>query len=308
MEAFEKLDRERGYGYDRGMEEEDQAWYDRVSIAFRKWTSTIKEREKDRLTPIVEALSISYLGPGYSQPREFADIFLKYIDQAAKSSFPLCYLRHLFDKVAAERFDKEYAYSIRHNYGKEGRENGIALLSAVLSSLENLRAAIGNRAMEEVIDKVQALSGQKIVFGVLACTLTFEAVHGSSCDAGINHPNQYFIDSQKILQRILPDAFARALPLSRVCVLQWKSVQEGSLSLLMIPRPKEMKNLGLVMVERALSHVEMKNKEAAYQAWLGYYNSSKVVGRDKYKLVELANEFNRSKGATLQQIPKLVLG
>lgn len=34
----------------------------------------------------------------------------------------------------------------------------------------------------------------------LACTLTFEAVHGSSCDAGINHPNQYFSDSQKIMQ------------------------------------------------------------------------------------------------------------
>ena len=32
-------------------------------------------------------------------------------------------------------------------------------------------------------------------------------------------------------------------------------------------------------VERALSHVEMKNKEAAYQAWLGYYNSNKTVGR-----------------------------
>lgn len=38
----------------------------------------------------------------------------------------------------------------------------------------------------------------------LACTLTFEAVHGSSCDAGINHPNQYFIDSQKILQKVNP--------------------------------------------------------------------------------------------------------
>lgn len=34
----------------------------------------------------------------------------------------------------------------------------------------------------------------------LACTLTFEAIHNSSCDAGINHPNQYFSDSQKILQ------------------------------------------------------------------------------------------------------------
>ena len=87
------------------------------------------------IAQIVEALSTSYLGPDYSQvlcslqfvlravwficyhpwvlgvqtdidefcilvlqPREFADISLKDIDQVAKSSFPLC-MRHLFDKV-----------------------------------------------------------------------------------------------------------------------------------------------------------------------------------------------------------------
>ncbi|XXG89950.1 hypothetical protein AAC387_Pa12g1831 [Persea americana] len=62
-------------------------------------------------------------------------------------------------------------------------------------------------------------------------------------------------------------------------------------------------------VERALSHVEMKNKEAAYQAWLGYYNSNKNVGRDKFRLVELANEFSRSMGLdNPPTIPKLVLG
>ncbi|KAG2380213.1 DEAD-box ATP-dependent RNA helicase [Vigna angularis] len=62
-------------------------------------------------------------------------------------------------------------------------------------------------------------------------------------------------------------------------------------------------------VEKALSHVDMKNKEAAYQAWLGYYNSNKKVGRDKYRLVELANEFSRSMGLdNPPAIAKLVLG
>ncbi|KAF5179552.1 Dead-box atp-dependent rna helicase [Thalictrum thalictroides] len=37
-------------------------------------------------------------------------------------------------------------------------------------------------------------------------------------------------------------------------------------------------------VEQALSNVAMKNKKAAYQAWLGYYNSSKI-GKDKSFLV-----------------------
>ncbi|KAB1207746.1 putative DNA primase large subunit [Morella rubra] len=36
----------------------------------RKWTSIIREQEKDRLTPIVEALCTSYLGPDYSELRE----------------------------------------------------------------------------------------------------------------------------------------------------------------------------------------------------------------------------------------------
>lgn len=62
-------------------------------------------------------------------------------------------------------------------------------------------------------------------------------------------------------------------------------------------------------VERALCHVEMKNKEAAYQAWLGYYNSMKGVSRDKVRLVELANEFSRTMGLdNPPAIPKLVLG
>ncbi|KAK9749502.1 hypothetical protein RND81_02G130200 [Saponaria officinalis] len=62
-------------------------------------------------------------------------------------------------------------------------------------------------------------------------------------------------------------------------------------------------------VERALSNVEMKNKEAAYQAWLGYYNSTKTVGRDKTRLVELAIEFSRSMGLdNPPAISKVVLG
>ncbi|XP_049368369.1 probable DNA primase large subunit isoform X5 [Solanum verrucosum] len=222
----------------------------------RKWTSMIREQEKDRLVPIIEALSTSYLGPDYSQSREHAEISLKDIDQIAKSSFPLC-MRHLFEKlredhhlkhggrmqlglflkgvglklddalafwraefsrkVGAERFDKEYAYSIRHNYGKEGKRTDYTPYSCqkIISSTpgvgdhhgcpyrhfseENLRTAltrmrVGNRALEDVIDKVRNRHYQ------LACTLTFEAVHGSSCDAGVNHPNQYYNDSQRILE------------------------------------------------------------------------------------------------------------
>ncbi|KAJ8439129.1 hypothetical protein Cgig2_027055 [Carnegiea gigantea] len=227
----------------------------------RKWTSMIRDQEKNRLTPIVEALSTSYLGPDYSEPKEFAEISLKDIDRVANSSFPLC-MRHLFEKlredhhlryggrmqlglflkgvglklddalafwksefskkVGPERFDKEYAYSIRHSFGKEGKRVDYTPYSCqkIISSTpgvgdhhgcpyrhfseDNLRAAlskmgVNSRAMDDVMDKVRNRHYQ------LACTLTFEAIHGSSCDAGINHPNQYFIDSQKILQSKVSD-------------------------------------------------------------------------------------------------------
>ncbi|XP_072984090.1 DEAD-box ATP-dependent RNA helicase 31-like [Typha latifolia] len=61
-------------------------------------------------------------------------------------------------------------------------------------------------------------------------------------------------------------------------------------------------------VERALTHVEIKNKESAYQAWLGYYNSNKNIGRDKHQLVALANEFSQSMGLNNPPaVSKLVL-
>eukprot|EP00252_Welwitschia_mirabilis_P012880 TRINITY_DN28440_c0_g1_i1.p1 TRINITY_DN28440_c0_g1~~TRINITY_DN28440_c0_g1_i1.p1 ORF type:complete len:110 (+),score=10.92 TRINITY_DN28440_c0_g1_i1:366-695(+) len=66
-------------------------------------------------------------------------------------------------------------------------------------SEDNLRAALGrmginSRSVDEIMHKVRERHYQ------LACTLTFEVLHGGSCDTGINHPNQYFIESQKILK------------------------------------------------------------------------------------------------------------
>ncbi|KAJ3675778.1 hypothetical protein LUZ60_004820 [Juncus effusus] len=225
-------------------------------LSNQKWRASINEQEKDRLTPILEALGDSYLGPDYSQPKDCAEISLKEINQLASSSFPLC-MRHLFSKlredhhlkhggrmqlglflkgvglkledalafwkqefsqkVGAERFDKEYAYSIRHNYGKEGKRVDYTPYSCqkiIMStpstgdhhgcpyrhfSEENLRAAlnkmgVSGRPMDEIMDKVRNKHFQ------LACTLTFEATHNASCETGINHPNQYFVESRKILQ------------------------------------------------------------------------------------------------------------
>ncbi|OEL30630.1 DEAD-box ATP-dependent RNA helicase 25 [Dichanthelium oligosanthes] len=61
-------------------------------------------------------------------------------------------------------------------------------------------------------------------------------------------------------------------------------------------------------VKNAVRKVEMKSKECAYQAWLGYYNSNKTIGRDKSRLVHLAEEFSQSMGlAVPPAIPKNIL-
>ncbi|XP_078432555.1 DNA primase, large subunit family [Wolffia australiana] len=226
-----------------------------LALTNRKWMSSIRDLEKDRLTPIIEAMSSSYLGPDYSKPKESAELSLKDIDSVAHTSFPLC-MRHLFDKlredhhlknggrmqlglflkgaglslddalafwraefsqkVGQERFDKEYAYHVRHSFGKEGKRTDYTPFSCqrVISSPaavgdhhgcpyrnfseENLRAAlrsmgVAERPMEEVMEKARNRHYQ------VACMLTFEAVHGCSCDTGVNHPNQYFTLSQKAL-------------------------------------------------------------------------------------------------------------
>lgn len=62
-------------------------------------------------------------------------------------------------------------------------------------------------------------------------------------------------------------------------------------------------------VKRALSHIDVDTKAAAYQAWLGYYNNAKGVGGNKTRLVQLANEFSRSMGLnTPPAIKKVTLG
>lgn len=52
-----------------------------------------------------------------------------------------------------------------------------------------------------------------------------------------------------------------------------------------------------------MKRIDSSVKEAAYHAWLGYYNSIREIGRDKTTLVELANRFCESIG--LQNPPAL---
>jgi DNA primase large subunit len=120
-------------------------------------------------------------------------------------------------KIPNDQFDKQYAYSIRHNYGKEGKRADYTPYSCmkVIASTpgtgehhgcpfrtfseDNLRAAlrgmrITGAAANDILDKVKGKHYQ------LACGVAFAASHnGCECDEGIHHPNGYFAASRKLL-------------------------------------------------------------------------------------------------------------
>lgn len=76
----------------------------------------------------------------------------------------------------------------------------------------------------------------------------------------------------------------------------------GDLPLEKVPLPHLDPDMKLKM-EDSLKRIDSSVKEAAYHAWLGYYNSVREIGRDKTTLVELANQFCESIG--LQNPPAL---
>ena len=61
--------------------------------------------------------------------------------------------------------------------------------------------------IQDIIDLVSRQHFQ------IACQRYFEATHSTELDGGIQHPNQYFQDSQKILNG---DVKEKALPRSKV--------------------------------------------------------------------------------------------
>ncbi|KAK9818167.1 hypothetical protein WJX72_008093 [[Myrmecia] bisecta] len=237
----------------------------------RKWASQIAHEEEDRLTPIVESLSIRYLGPDYgdaAQQGKRGEVSAGQIPSLVKS-FPLCmanlydhlhtdnHLRHggrmqfgLFlkgiglpmdealkffraefaPKMASDKFEREHAYSVRYNYGKEGKRQDWTPYSCIKiisqtpgvgdyhgcpyktmdapsldAALRRLR--IDPKKITEAVGKAKGGHFQ------LACASAWAGAHACSCDTGINHPNQYYDESRKVLDPTpTADAAANGTP------------------------------------------------------------------------------------------------
>ncbi|XP_032299605.1 DNA primase large subunit isoform X2 [Coturnix japonica] len=237
-----------------------QKFLDHVNLSFEALTarSLPSVQSDERLQPLLNHLSHSYIGPDYSVQKNTGKISLEHIDALSVKSFPLCmrqlhkalrenhHLRHggrmqygLFlkgigltleqalefwkkefirGKVDADKFDKGYAYSIRHNYGKEGKRTDYTPYSCMKIIMSNPPSQgdyhgcpFRHSDPELLKQKLQSYkvppSGVtqllELVKGMhyqLACQKYFELTHDVD-DVGfsLNHPNQYFAESQRIL-------------------------------------------------------------------------------------------------------------
>lgn len=215
----------------------------------------LPESENDeRLVSVLKGIHTSYTGKDYSIDKG-ESVPIECLDQLSIKSFPLCmrscheivrskhHLKHfgrlqytLFLKgigvlledalrffreeftktMDLERFEKGYAYNIRHSYGKEGS----MVKYSPFSCMKIIMQAVGPQDTHgcpfKTLDPV-ALKSKLTSYGLspmhvqevatfatkghyqLACDRYFEVIHDTKLDQGIQHPNQYFELSQAVM-------------------------------------------------------------------------------------------------------------
>merc|ERR1719369_2291628 len=114
----------------------------------------------------------------------------------------------------ADKFDKEYAYGIRYNYGKEGKKVNWQPWSCMKVIMENVGGGENHgcpfrhhepKSLRESLTASEVAKAdvdaivQKVEEGhyQVACGLHFTAVHGKDLTTGsTNHPNQWYTESR----------------------------------------------------------------------------------------------------------------
>uniref|UniRef100_A0A803TCG0 DNA primase large subunit n=1 Tax=Anolis carolinensis TaxID=28377 RepID=A0A803TCG0_ANOCA len=184
----------------------------------------------ERLQPLLSHLSHAYVGPDYSIEKNIGKISLEQIDALSVKSFPPCmrqlhkalrenhHLRHggrmqygLFlkgiGKLDADKFDKGYAYNIRHSYGKEGKRTDYTPFSCMKIIMSNppgqgdYHGCPFRHSDPELLK--QKLQSYKIpptgISQVGNILFSYFSSMVSDIGFSLNHPNQYFVESQQLL-------------------------------------------------------------------------------------------------------------
>lgn len=121
-------------------------------------------------------------------------------------------------KIDSDKFEKQYAYSIRHIYGKEGKQTNYTPLGCnkIISNIVGpgeyhgcpyrhmdqnmLRQKLSAYGIPD-FDAKEVIELAKEGHYSLACTRYFQALHKQPPEQPIFHPNGYFAESRKILTR-----------------------------------------------------------------------------------------------------------
>ncbi|KAK2575469.1 hypothetical protein KPH14_011200 [Odynerus spinipes] len=121
-------------------------------------------------------------------------------------------------KIDSDKFEKQYAYSIRHIYGKEGKQTNYTPLGCnkIISSAigpgeyhgcpykhmdqSSLRQKLCAYGISD-FDAKEIIELAKEGHYSLACTKYFQMLHKQSPEQPIFHPNGYFAESRKILTK-----------------------------------------------------------------------------------------------------------
>nr|XP_029717754.1 LOW QUALITY PROTEIN: DNA primase large subunit-like [Aedes albopictus] len=213
----------------------------------------LPEVENDeRFAMILKELHTSYTGKDYRVSKT-GQIPIESLDQLSKKSYPLCmrychdtlrskhHMKHggrmqygLFLKaigvtmedslrfwreeftrgtVTLEKFEKEHAYNIRHNYGKEGSRINYAAYNCMKIITTNVSPQDTHGCPFKIWEP-SVLKTKLSSFGLsaahaeevvgfasrghyqIACGKYFEISHNTKLEEGITHPNQYFDLSQ----------------------------------------------------------------------------------------------------------------
>lgn len=210
--------------------------------------------EDDRFQDILKYFHTSYTGKDYSVAKDAA-IPIESLDKLSKKSFPLCmryiheilrakhhlkyggrmqyglylkgigvtfedsmlFWRQEFTKnIDLEKFEKAYAYNIKHNYGKAGSMKDYSPFSCqkIINTTVGQHDTCGcpYKTFDTPTLK-NRLTGYGISAGhvqdivnysskghfQLACGKYFEIFHETTLETGINHPNHFFELSQELI-------------------------------------------------------------------------------------------------------------